>query len=99
MDFQHPCTTEQLLFLALLFFASVAVFTGYLTASLKMMIVVYGGGVFIASLILVPDWQYFYRHPREWMQPKTMGDASCSINSRARFEVLTSSFLHSKRQN
>ncbi|KAJ7567767.1 hypothetical protein O6H91_01G006200 [Diphasiastrum complanatum] len=96
MDFW--CSTEQLLLYALLFFASVAIFTGYLAASFKMMIMVYGGGVLVTILVLVPDWPYFYRHPREWMQPKTV-DTSSNINSRSRSEVLRSSSLNSKRQN
>ncbi|EFJ25251.1 hypothetical protein SELMODRAFT_99869 [Selaginella moellendorffii] len=70
MDWKDPRLTEQILQYTLISSALIAIAAGYLTASLKTMFLVYGGCVFVTLLVIVPDWPYFCRHPREWMTPK-----------------------------
>ncbi|KAL4016029.1 hypothetical protein IC575_023642 [Cucumis melo] len=50
-------------------FAVVAFLTGYVMGSFRMMILVYAGGVFLTTLITVPNWPFFNRHPLKWLDP------------------------------
>ncbi|KAJ7295516.1 hypothetical protein O6H91_03G014200 [Diphasiastrum complanatum] len=94
MDFRLP-STDQLLLYGLLSCALIAITSGCIMSSFKTMLMVYGIGVFLLLLIFIPDWPYFYRHPREWMQPKRL-ESSSSIISQSRAELLRSSSFDSK---
>ncbi|EFJ18135.1 hypothetical protein SELMODRAFT_113427 [Selaginella moellendorffii] len=65
----NPSLAEQILQYALVAAAVLAMASGLLTASLKTMVLVYGGSVFVVLLVLIPDWAFFCRHPRHWVLP------------------------------
>ncbi|KAJ7957581.1 Signal peptidase subunit [Quillaja saponaria] len=69
MDWQGQKLAEQLMQLLLLAFAVVAFATGYFIGSFQMMILIYAGGVILTSLITVPNWPFFNRHPLKWLDP------------------------------
>ena len=69
MDWQGQKLTEQLMQIMLLGFAVVAFASGYLLGSFQMMILVYAGGVVLTTLVTIPNWPLFNRHPLEWLDP------------------------------
>lgn len=69
MDWQGQKLAEQLMQIMLVAFAVVAFLTGYVMGSFRLMILVYAGGVFLTTLITVPNWPFFNRHPLKWLDP------------------------------
>ncbi|KAJ4834054.1 hypothetical protein Tsubulata_017218 [Turnera subulata] len=69
MDWQGQKLAEQLMQIMLLAFAVVAFATGYVLGSFQMMVLVYAGGVLLTSLITIPNWPWFNRHPLKWLDP------------------------------
>ncbi|KAF5741158.1 Microsomal signal peptidase 12 kDa subunit (SPC12) [Tripterygium wilfordii] len=67
MDWQGQKLSEQLMQIILLTFAVVAFVTGFVTGSFQMMILIYAGGVVLTTLITVPNWPFFNRHPLNWL--------------------------------
>lgn len=53
----------------LLVFAAAALATGYIIGSFRMMMLIYAGGVVFTSLVTVPNWPFFNRHPLKWLDP------------------------------
>lgn len=69
MDWQGQKLAEQLMQILLLIAAVVAFVVGYTTASFRTMMLIYAGGVGVATLITVPNWPFFNRHPLKWLDP------------------------------
>ena len=69
MDWEGQKLAEQLMQILLLAFAVIAFAAGYLTASFQTMILTYAGGVLLTTLITLPNWPFFNRHPRKWLDP------------------------------
>ncbi|PIN26112.1 Signal peptidase subunit [Handroanthus impetiginosus] len=69
MDWQGQKLAEQLMQLMLVFFAVVAFIVGYVLGSFQTMLLIYGAGVVLTSLITVPNWPFFNRHPLNWLDP------------------------------
>ncbi|XP_061340374.1 uncharacterized protein LOC133286889 isoform X2 [Gastrolobium bilobum] len=69
MDWQGQKLAEQLMQIMLLAFAMTAFATGYVMASFQIMILVYAGGVILTTLVTVPNWPFFNRHPLNWLDP------------------------------
>ncbi|XP_024193445.1 signal peptidase complex subunit 1 [Rosa rugosa] len=69
MDWQGQKLAEQLMQILLLVFAVVGFLTGYLMGSFQMMMLVYAGGVVLTTLVTVPNWPWFNRHPLKWLDP------------------------------
>ncbi|XP_057748990.1 signal peptidase complex subunit 1 [Arachis stenosperma] len=67
MDWQGQKLAEQLMQILLLAFAVVAFTTGYFTASFQLMILTYFGGVILTTLVTVPNWPFYNRHPLKWL--------------------------------
>ncbi|XLT53594.1 hypothetical protein HN873_046198 [Arachis hypogaea] len=67
MDWQGQKLAEQLMQILLLAFAVVAFITGYFTASFQLMILTYFGGVILTTLVTVPNWPFYNRHPLKWL--------------------------------
>ena len=67
MDWQGQKLAEQIMQIMLLVFAVIAFVAGYVLGSFQMMILVYGGGVTLTTLITVPNWPFFNRHPLNWL--------------------------------
>ena len=53
----------------LVLFALVAFLIGYWIGSFKMMLLIYAGGVVLTTLVTVPNWPFFNRHPLKWLDP------------------------------
>ena len=53
----------------LLAFAAVSFGTGYVLGSFQMMMLIYAGGVFLTTLVTVPNWPFLNRHPLKWLDP------------------------------
>ncbi|ESW35741.1 hypothetical protein PHAVU_001G260900 [Phaseolus vulgaris] len=69
MDWQGQKLAEQLMQLMLIAVSVIAFTTGYLMASFQMMILIYAGGVVLTTLVTVPNWPFFNRHPLKWLDP------------------------------
>ncbi|KAI5679361.1 hypothetical protein M9H77_10311 [Catharanthus roseus] len=69
MDWQGQKLAEHLMQIMLVSFAGVSLVTGYILGSFQMMLIVYGGGVVLTSLITLPNWPFFNRHPLNWLDP------------------------------
>ncbi|XP_027190372.1 signal peptidase complex subunit 1-like [Cicer arietinum] len=69
MDWQGQNLAENLMQFMLLAFAVIAFGTGYLIASLNTMILIYAGGVVLTTLVTVPNWPFYNRHPLKWLDP------------------------------
>ena len=69
MDWQGQKLAEQLMQILLLIAAVVAFVVGYTTASFRTMMLIYAGGVGVTTLITVPNWPFFNRHPLKWLEP------------------------------
>ncbi|KAF5746451.1 Microsomal signal peptidase 12 kDa subunit (SPC12) [Tripterygium wilfordii] len=67
MDWQGQKLSEQLMQIILLTFAVLAFVSGYVTLSFQLMILIYAGGVVLTTLITVPNWPFFNRHPLNWL--------------------------------
>ncbi|XP_019052338.1 PREDICTED: probable signal peptidase complex subunit 1 [Nelumbo nucifera] len=69
MDWQGQKLSEQLMQILLVLFATVAFVTGYLMGSFQIMLFIYAAGVILTTLITVPNWPFFNRHPLQWLDP------------------------------
>ncbi|KAH7856683.1 hypothetical protein Vadar_004225 [Vaccinium darrowii] len=69
MDWQGQKLAEQLMQILLVGFAVVAFATGYALGSFQTMLLVYAAGVVITTLVTVPNWPLFNRHPLNWLDP------------------------------
>ncbi|KAI3780068.1 hypothetical protein L2E82_09943 [Cichorium intybus] len=69
MDWQGQKVAEQLMQIMLVVFAIAAFITGYVLGSFQLMLYVYAGGVVLTTLITIPNWPFFNRHPLKWLDP------------------------------
>ncbi|KAL0364315.1 UNVERIFIED_CONTAM: putative signal peptidase complex subunit [Sesamum angustifolium] len=69
MDWQGQKLAEQLMQLMLVAFAVVAFIAGYVLGSFQTMLLTYAAGVVLTSLITIPNWPFFNRHPLNWLDP------------------------------
>ncbi|XP_057949559.1 signal peptidase complex subunit 1-like [Malania oleifera] len=69
MDWQGQKLAEQLMQILLVAFAGVAFVTGYAVGSFRLMLLIYAAGVVLTTLITVPNWPFFNRHPLKWLDP------------------------------
>ncbi|XP_039069343.1 probable signal peptidase complex subunit 1 [Hibiscus syriacus] len=69
MDWQGQKLAEQIMQIMLLLSAVIAFAAGYVLGSFQMMMIVYAGGVTLTTLITVPNWHFFNRHPLKWLDP------------------------------
>ncbi|KAF8109615.1 hypothetical protein N665_0094s0081 [Sinapis alba] len=69
MDWQGQKLAEQLMQILLLIAAVVAFVAGYTTASFRTMMLIYAAGVALTTMITVPNWPFFNRHPLKWLDP------------------------------
>ncbi|CAN0929245.1 Signal peptidase complex subunit 1 [Linum grandiflorum] len=67
MDWQGQKLAERLMQVTLLAFAAMAFITGYIMGSFHTMFLIYGGGLFLAALIVLPSWPFFNRNPLPWL--------------------------------
>ncbi|XP_068664495.1 signal peptidase complex subunit 1-like [Aristolochia californica] len=69
MDWQGQKLSEMLMQIMLVVHAVVAFVVGYTFSSFQMMLVIVAGGVLLTTLVTVPDWPWFNRHPLNWLDP------------------------------
>ncbi|KAL3830494.1 hypothetical protein ACJIZ3_019296 [Penstemon smallii] len=69
MDWQGQKLAEQLMQLMLVLSAAVGFITGYVLGSFQTMLLIYAAGVVLTSLITIPNWPCFNRHPLNWLEP------------------------------
>lgn len=67
MDWQGQKLAEQLMQLILVSFAAVAFVAGYVLGSFQTMLLIYAAGVGFTTIITVPNWSFFNRHPLHWL--------------------------------
>ncbi|KAG2706646.1 hypothetical protein I3760_05G113300 [Carya illinoinensis] len=68
MDWQGQKLAEELMQIMLLAFALIAFAMGYISGSFQMMVLIYAGGVVLTTLLTVPNWPLFNRHPLKWLE-------------------------------
>lgn len=79
--------------------ALIALCIGYITGSVKRMVVAHAIGVFLSMVIVVPDWQFFTeRHFSEWIEPMAADQESRELQ-RERFPLLKKTTKYSKRED
>ncbi|KAL1202390.1 Signal peptidase complex subunit 1 [Cardamine amara subsp. amara] len=69
MDWKGQKLSEELMQILLLVFGGVAFITGYATSSFRTMMLIYAGAVLFTTMITVPNWPFFNRHPLKWLDP------------------------------
>ncbi|EPS72154.1 hypothetical protein M569_02609 [Genlisea aurea] len=69
MDWKGQKRVEQIMQILLIAFGILGFIAGYVSGSFQTMILVYGAGVVFTSLIVIPDWPFFNRHPLNWLDP------------------------------
>lgn len=69
MDFEGQRVAEQWLIKLLIAFAAVGFLAGYLTSNFALMAYINAAGLAITTLLVVPDWPFFRRHPLHWLPP------------------------------
>nr|XP_034908693.1 probable signal peptidase complex subunit 1 isoform X1 [Populus alba] len=69
MDWQGQKQAELWMQILLLVFAAAALATGYIIGSFRIMMLIYAGGVVFTTLVTVPNWPFFNRHPLKWLDP------------------------------
>ncbi|XP_075495398.1 signal peptidase complex subunit 1-like isoform X3 [Primulina tabacum] len=69
MDWQGQKLAEQLMQLMLVIFAAVAFIVGYVFGSFHTMFLIYTAGVVLTSIVTIPNWPFFNRHPLNWLDP------------------------------
>ncbi|KAK1284249.1 putative signal peptidase complex subunit 1 [Acorus calamus] len=69
MDWQGQKLSELLMQVMLVGFAISAFVVGYSMGSFQTMLLVYAGGVALTTLVTVPNWPFFNRHPLKWLEP------------------------------
>ncbi|GLT37462.1 hypothetical protein SLA2020_117780 [Shorea laevis] len=61
MDWQGQKLEEQLIV--------VACTTSYILGSFQMMVLIYADGMVLTTLITIPNWPFFNRHPLKLLDP------------------------------
>ncbi|CAH1440644.1 unnamed protein product [Lactuca virosa] len=69
MDWQGQKVAEQLMQILPVVFAVATFITGYVVGSFQLMLIVYDGGVILTTLITIPNWPFFNKHPLKWLEP------------------------------
>ncbi|KAI0515565.1 probable signal peptidase complex subunit 1 [Dendrobium catenatum] len=69
MDWQGQKLAEKLMEIFLVAFAIVAFVVGYSIGSFQTMLLIYAAGVLLTTLVTVPNWPFFNRHPLNWLDP------------------------------
>uniref|UniRef100_A0A175YIT8 Peptidase M28 domain-containing protein n=2 Tax=Daucus carota subsp. sativus TaxID=79200 RepID=A0A175YIT8_DAUCS len=69
MDWEGQKLAEQLMQTMLMAFALVAFVTGYLLGSFETVLLIYAAGLVFTSLVTLPDWPFYNRHPVKWLDP------------------------------
>lgn len=69
MDWQGQKLAEELMQILLIVFGGVAFIAGYATSSFGTMMMIYGGVVLFTTMVTVPNWPFFNRHPLKWLDP------------------------------
>ncbi|KVH95682.1 probable signal peptidase complex subunit 1 [Cynara cardunculus var. scolymus] len=69
MDWEGQKVAEQLMQIMLVVFAIGGFITGYFMGSFQLMLFIYAGGVVLTTLITIPNWPFFNRHPLQWLDP------------------------------
>ncbi|KAI4385297.1 hypothetical protein MLD38_003341 [Melastoma candidum] len=76
MDWQGQKLSEQLMQIMLVAVAVAAYVTGFMIESFRIMMLIYAGGVVLITLITVPNWPLFNRHPLKWLEPSVAEEYS-----------------------
>ncbi|CAN8283894.1 unnamed protein product [Cochlearia groenlandica] len=69
MDWQGQRLVEQMMQILLAISGVVAVAVGYATESFRTMMLLYAGGVFLATVITVPNWSLYNVNHLKWLDP------------------------------
>ncbi|XP_047318268.1 signal peptidase complex subunit 1-like [Impatiens glandulifera] len=69
MDWQGQKLAELLMQVLLVSFAVVAFAIGYVQGSFRTMLMTYAYGLGFTTLLTVPNWPFYNRHPLKWLDP------------------------------
>ncbi|KAG2298593.1 hypothetical protein Bca4012_009843 [Brassica carinata] len=69
MDWQGQKLVEQVMQILLVISGVAAVAVSYATESFRTMMLIYAGGVVLATLITLPNWPFYNNHPLKWLDP------------------------------
>jgi signal peptidase complex subunit 1 len=83
MDFEGQKLAEQWLIRLLVAFAAVGFLGGYVTANFALMAYINAAGLAITTLLVVPDWPFFRKHPFNWLPPLNPGVEQASTAAAA----------------
>lgn len=81
MDFHGQRLAEQLLVRIIVAFAVVSFLVGYATGSFSTMVKLNGVGLAVTSLVVLPPWPFFNKHPLQWLPPLNPGGAEQNSKS------------------
>ncbi|KAI8142589.1 microsomal signal peptidase 12kDa subunit [Fennellomyces sp. T-0311] len=67
IDFEGQKLADQLTHLLLICFAVVGFVAGYVTESLLLTVAIFGAGLLLATVVVLPPWPMYKRHPQKWL--------------------------------
>ncbi|KAJ1992325.1 hypothetical protein H4R33_001054 [Dimargaris cristalligena] len=69
IDFQGQVLAEKITQIGIILAAVLAFAVGQFFQSFELLLLVFGGGVVITLLAVLPPWPMYNRHPVSWLKP------------------------------
>jgi signal peptidase complex subunit 1 len=69
MDWVGQRTAERLMMQIILAAAIVSFVVGYALKDFKLMVQINAAGLVLTSILVLPDWFWYRRHPVKWLPP------------------------------
>eukprot|EP00118_Oscarella_pearsei_P028971 m.3378 g.3378 ORF g.3378 m.3378 type:complete len:106 (+) comp9329_c0_seq1:198-515(+) len=70
MDFEGQKLAEQIFQGVIIFFAVVGFIWGYVCQRFSATVIIVIGGFILSSILTLPPWPFYRRHPIKWRKPK-----------------------------
>ncbi|RIA89237.1 microsomal signal peptidase 12 kDa subunit-domain-containing protein [Glomus cerebriforme] len=73
IDFEGQKRAELISQVGIILFAVIGFVVGFLLQNLLLTFQIFGGGIFITALIVLPPWSFYNQHPIQWL-PSVQSD-------------------------
>ncbi|KAJ1957582.1 hypothetical protein IWQ62_005056 [Dispira parvispora] len=94
IDFRGQVMAETVTQVGIISSAILAFAVGYALQSFEILLLVFGGGVVLTLLAVLPPWPMYNRHPVQWL--KTTSSSSVSSSTASQKEISASSSTETK---
>ncbi|CAB4401362.1 unnamed protein product [Rhizophagus irregularis] len=69
IDFEGQKQAELISQVGIILFAAIGFIAGFLLQNLILAFQIFGGGIFLTSLFVLPPWSFYNQHPVQWLPP------------------------------